>query len=268
MCMIPVSRFYQGYKYGLLKGGTMIRFILAGTTVVGFLILSIPLLLVEWIIGKFSPHIRDISSLRIVQGVFRAVLFVSGVKLTVIGEENIPRDQAVLFVGNHRSFFDILITYVHCRKTTGYIAKKEMLNIPLLNFWMMYLHCLFLDRTNLKEGLKTILKGIEEIKKGTSICVFPEGTRGTAANEADMLPFHEGSFKLATKTNCPIVPMAMNHTASIFEAQFPKIRPTHVILEYGKPIIPSALPKEDTKRIGAYTQNVIQEMIKKNAAAV
>lgn len=246
----------------------MIRFILAGTIVVGFLILSIPLLLVEWVIGKFAPRAKDVSSLRIVQGVFRAVLFVSGVKLTVIGEEHIPRDQAVLFVGNHRSFFDILITFVRCHRTTGFIAKKEMQGIPLLNYWMMNIHCLFLDRANIKEGLKTILNGIKEIKNGISICVFPEGTRGEGKTEEDMLPFHEGSFKLATKPNCAIIPMAMTNTASIFEAQFPKIQPCHVILEYGKPIIPSELAKEDGKRIGAYTQDIIKEMLKKNAAAV
>jgi len=249
-------------------GGTMLRFIIICIIVGGFLILSIPLLCVEWIIGKFAPRTKDISSLRIVQGVFKLVLWVTGADITVIGEENVPKDRALLFIGNHRSFFDILITYSRCLNVTGYIAKKEMLKIPLLNFWMMYLHCLFLDRVNLKEGLKTILKGIEELKNGVSICIFPEGTRGTADSELSMLPFHEGSFKLATKTNCPIIPMALCNTAGIFEAQFPRIKPCHVILEYGKPIIPSELSKEDARHIGAYTQQIIKEMLQKNISAV
>ena len=243
----------------------MIRFIFVCIVVGGFLILSIPLLLIELVIGKFAPRAKDISSLRIVQGVFRLCLFITGVKLTVIGEENVPRDKAVLYIGNHRSFFDVLITYTRCHDVTGYIAKKELLKIPLLNFWIMYLHCLFLDRHDIKEGLKTILKGIAEIKSGVSICIFPEGTRSEGETEVDMLPFHEGSFKLATKTDCPIVPMAMTNTAEIFEAHFPKIKPCHVTLEYGKPIIPSELSKEDSKHIGAYTQNVIKEMLRKNA---
>jgi 1-acyl-sn-glycerol-3-phosphate acyltransferases len=246
----------------------MIRFILVCIIVVGFLILSIPLLIIEWIIGKFSPRLKDISSLRIVQGVFNACLFATGIKLTVIGEENVPRDKAVLYIGNHRSFFDILITYTRCPNTTGYIAKKEMLKIPLLNFWMMYLHCLFLDRANIKEGLKTILTGIAKIKNGISMCIFPEGTRSNSEHEVDMLPFHDGSFKLATKTDCPIIPMAMTNTAEIFENHFPKIRPCHVILEYGKPIIPSELSKEDARQIGTYTQNIIKEMLHKNASAI
>jgi len=246
----------------------MIRFIIVCIIVGGFLILSIPLLIIEWIIGKFAPRAKDISSLRIVQGVFNLCLLAAGTKLTVIGEENVPREEAVLYIGNHRSFFDILVTYTRCHNTTGYIAKKEMLKIPLLNFWMMYLHCLFLDRHNIKEGLKTILKGIEELKNGISMCIFPEGTRGEGETEVDMLPFHEGSFKLATKANCPIVPMALSNTAEIFEAHFPKIRPCHVILEYGKPIIPSALSKDDARHIGTYTQNIIKEMLQKNASAV
>jgi len=246
----------------------MIRFILVCITVVGFLILSIPLLIIEWIIGKFSPRIRDISTLRIVQGVFHTCLFFAGTKLTVIGESNIPRDEPVLYVGNHRSFFDILVTYTRCHRPTGYIAKKEMLKIPLLNFWMMYLHCLFLDRVNIKEGLKTILKGIAELKSGISICVFPEGTRGKSETELDMLPFHEGSFKLATKSERAIIPMAITNTVEIFEAHFPKIRPCHVILEYGAPIRPSELSKEDSRHLGAYTQDIIKKMLQKNASAI
>ena len=103
----------------------MIRFILCVIVVVGFLILSIPILFVEWIIGKFNPMAKEISSLRIVQAVFRFILWISGVKLTVIGEENVPTDVPVLYIGNHRSFFDVPITYPRCPIRTGYIAKKS-----------------------------------------------------------------------------------------------------------------------------------------------
>lgn len=250
------------------KEAVMLRFILIVIILVGYLILSIPLLLIEWVIGKFNTRAKDISSLRIVQAVFRLMIFIAGVKTTVIGEENVPADQAVLYIGNHRSYFDILLTYSRCPNLTGFVAKKEMKKAPLLNFWMMYLHCLFLDRENLKEGLKTILKGIEKIKNGISIFIFPEGTRSRGESCLDMLPFHEGSFKLATKTNCPIIPVAMNNTAEIMEAHFPKIRPCHVIIEYGKPIIPSELSKEDVRHIGEYTRNIILDTLRKNESAV
>lgn len=246
----------------------MIRFILICITVVGYLILSIPLLLIEWIIGKFNPYTKDISSLRIIQGVFKVVLWITGVKVTVIGEENVPKDQPVLYIGNHRSFFDILLTYTRCPRLTGYIAKAEMEKIPLLSNWMRYLHCLFLDRKDIKKGMKTILTGIEKIKSGISICIFPEGTRNRAESDLDLMEFHEGSFKLATKTNCPIIPIAMNNTAAIFEKQFPKIKRTHVVIEYCKPIIPSELSKEEKKFIGKYTRDVILETLKKNEEVI
>ena len=82
----------------------MFRFICIVIFLILFLILTIPILIVEWIIGKFAPNARDISSLRIVQWGFKVILKITGVKTTVIGEENIP-DEAVLFVGNHRSYF-------------------------------------------------------------------------------------------------------------------------------------------------------------------
>ena len=246
----------------------MIRFILVCITVVGYLILSIPILIVEWIIGKFAPLKKDISSLRIIQTVFRFILWLTGVKVTVIGEENVPQDTPVLYIGNHRSYFDILLTYTRCPIRTGYIAKKEMEKFPLLSDWMRNLHCLFLDRSDIRQGLQTILTAVEKVKSGISICIFPEGTRNKNADELDMLPFHEGSFKIATKAKCPIIPIAMNNTADIWEAHSPKVKRTHVVIEYGKPIYPDELNKEDKKHLGEYTQNVIKEMLKKNKELV
>lgn len=242
----------------------MIRFLLCVIVVVGFLILSIPILLIEWIIGKFSPMAKEISSLRIVQAVFRVVVWVSGVKVTVIGEENVPKDTPVLYIGNHRSFFDIPLTYPRCPIRTGYVSKKELEKVPLLSTWMKRLHCLFLDRKDIKQGLKTILEAIEKVKSGISICIFPEGTRNKNPDETDLLPFHEGSFKIASRAKCPIIPMAITNSANIWEAHFPKVKSCHVVIEYGKPIYVDELDKEEKKHVGAYTQNVLREMLIKN----
>ena len=107
------------------RGTIMIRFLLVAVIVIGFLILSIPVLIVEWIIGKFSPMTKEISSLRLIQGAFKFILWVAGTKITVIGEENVPKDTPVLYIGNHRSYFDILLTYSRCPIRTGYVAKKR-----------------------------------------------------------------------------------------------------------------------------------------------
>lgn len=235
----------------------MIRFILIVIFVVLFLVLSIPLLLAEWIIGRFSPDVKSRSSLAIVNWAFRQVIRLAGTKVIAIGEENIPKDSAVLYVGNHQSYFDIVLTYVRVPRPTGYVAKKEMLRYPLLVNWMKNLHCLFLDRDNIKEGLKTILAGVEKVKNGISICIFPEGTRNKVADT--FLPFHEGSFKIAEKGNVPIIPMTIVNSGAVFEDQFPRIRKNTVVIEYGKPIYIKDLDKETKKSLGTYVSGIISE---------
>ncbi len=240
----------------------MIRFIFVATFVVLFLILSIPLLLIEWIIGKFNPDVKSKSSLAIVNWAFRQVIRISGTKVIAIGEENIPSDSAVLYVGNHRSYFDIVLTYVRVPRPTGYVAKKEMLRYPLLVNWMKNLHCLFLDRDNIKEGLKTILAGVDKVKSGISICIFPEGTRNKVADT--FLPFHEGSFKIAEKGNVPIIPMTIVNSGAVFEDQFPRIKKNTVVIEYGKPIYIKDLDKETKKSLGTYVSGIISDTYFKN----
>lgn len=240
----------------------MIRFLLVVIFVALFLVLSIPLLVAEWIVGKFNQDLKDRSSLAIVNWAFRQVIRIAGTKVIVLGEENVPKDTAVLYVGNHRSYFDILLTYVRVPRPTGYVAKKEMAKYPLLSNWMRYLHCLFLDRQNVKEGLKTILTAIDKVKSGISICIFPEGTRNKTADT--FLPFHEGSFKIAEKGDVPIVPMTLVNAADIFEDHLPKIKKTTVVLEYGKPIYVKELDKETRKSLSTYVSGMIAETYFRN----
>ena len=236
----------------------MIRFILVTLTLLLYLILGIPVLLIEWGISKWNPHFRDISCLRMVQAAFKLILWLTGADITYIGRENIPKDQAVLYISNHNSYFDILLTYSQCPGLTGYVAKAEMLKAPLLRDWMKRLYCLFLDRSNIRAGMQTILTGIEYIKKGISICIFPEGRR---SRDGKMQPFKEGSMKVASKTGCPIIPIAITGSAEIWENHMPKIKPCRVIVEYGAPIRPKELTKDEQKFLGSYTQQKIQEML-------
>ena len=230
-----------------------------------FLILGLPVLGIEWIISKFNKAHADMVQLRIVQWGLKCVAFISGVKLTVIGEENVPRDEPVLYIGNHRSFFDVVVTYARCPGLTGYIAKDGVNKVPIFRIWMKRLHCIFLKRDDMKEGLKVILKAIEYVKSGISICIFPEGTRNKDRyNPTSLLPFKEGSFKIASKTGCKIVPMALIGTADILENHFPWIHSTDIKLIYGEPIDVSALDKDQQKHVGAYCQTVVEELIRSN----
>lgn len=240
----------------------MIRFIILLLFLFIFFTLSLIMLPIEWVIGKISPSAKDKSSLAIVQFAFRVILLISGVKTTIIGLENVPKDEPVLFIGNHNGFYDIIIAYVLMKRPTGFVAKKEMWKVLIMRRWMQNLYCLFLDRENMKEGLKTILKGIDYIKDGKSIFIFPEGTRNKT--DGDMLPFKAGSFKFAEKTGCKIIPVTQNHTECIFENQAPKLRRTHTVIEFGTPIDINTFSKEERKNIASYTQNIIRETYKKN----
>lgn len=239
----------------------MIRLIFIALFMLLFFITGVLIWGIAWLIGRKNQHKADLLCLRAVQFAFKVILWISGVKVDVYGEEHVPKDEAVLYIGNHRSYYDILITYARCPRLTGYVAKDIMLRYPFLNVWMKKLHCLFLNRSDIKEGLKMILAGIDQINNGISMCIFPEGKRCSLPNETDMMPFKEGSLKMAEKTGCAIIPMAMLHTADIFEKHIPYVKPAHVTLMYGEPIYVKDLDKAQKKHLGAYTQNIIKGML-------
>ena len=241
----------------------MLKFILVAATVILFLVFSIPVLVWESYLGKKDPEKRDWQSLHIVQWIFRIILKMAGVHITVKGIENIPKDRAVLYVGNHRSYFDILTGYVTVPTLVGFVAKKEMEKWPLLSNWMKNVHCLFLNRTDMKEGLKTILEGIAQVKSGISVWIFPEGTRNKNEDLMDLLPFKEGSLKIAEKSGCPVIPVAITGTDDVFERHTPWIRKSYVIIEYGEPIYLKELPPDKKKFPGAYTRDVISSMLRR-----
>ncbi len=245
----------------------MIRFIFVVILLLGFLAASsLPLLIGEKLLWKNDTKRRQEYCLKVVQSMFRLLLRVTGSTVIVKGRENIP-DQAVLYVGNHRSYFDILVGYVTVPGLTGFVAKREMLRYPVLRRWMQNVNCLFLDREDIKAGLKTILDGIEKIKKGVSIWIFPEGTRNTNYDVLDMLPFKEGSLKIAEKSGCPVVPVAITGTQEIFEQHIPFMRPSRVTIEFGEPFYIKDLTSEERKHVGAYTEKLIREMLEREQKA-
>lgn len=230
-----------------------------------FFIVSLPLFLYEMLLGKINPRKKAASSQRIVSWAFRVILFLSGAKYEVKGLENIPKDAAVLYVSNHRSYFDIVLAYSTVPTLTGFVAKKEIKKVPILRVWMKYLNCLFLDRDNPREGLKMILTGVDMVKQGYSVFISPEGTRN---HGKDMLPFKEGSLKIAEKAACPIIPVAITNTDNLFENHFPWIRKAHVAIEYGAPVYPDVLSKEERKFLGSHVQNIIRTMLEKNEEGI
>ena len=152
---------------------------------------------------------------------------VSGAKVHVSGLEHIPKDEPVLFVSNHQSNFDTALFMSYIRKPKGFIAKKELAKIPMLPIWMGHLRCVLMDRTDMKKQLQSILEGIQILKDGHSMVVFPEGTR-SQSNE--MAEFKPGSFKLATKTKVPIVPVTICGSYKLMEQNNNRIKPADVYI--------------------------------------
>ena len=204
----------------------MIRLIIVVLLLLIFAVFSLIALPILWLIGKKNPVVKEKASDAIARFMFRLILFVCGTKTTAIGVENIPTDKPVLFVGNHRGFFDVIISYTYIKTRAAYVAKKEMAKVPILRVWMRNIRCLLLDRQNTREALKSILSGIEYIKDGTSLVIFPEGTRNKGEG---VMEFHAGSFKLAEKSHSLIIPVTQNNTSAIFEDQKPFLKKAHKI---------------------------------------
>lgn len=196
----------------------------------------------------------------IVRKKFKGVLKLSGVTIVAKGLSNIP-DTAALYVGNHRSYYDIITTHVAINRPVGFVAKSEMTKIPFLAQWMENIGCLFLDRKDNKKALKTIIEGVKMLKEEqVSLYIFPEGTRG---HTDEMAPFKKGSFKMAEKSGVPIIPIGIANSDNVFENNglFRKIRGKKVYLNIGEPIYTKNLTEDEKKHIDVYVQNIVAGLI-------
>jgi len=181
---------------------------------------------------------------RLAQAWAWSITKVAGVKVTVTGKENIPKNgSSVCFVSNHCGYFDIIILLAYCGRTFGFVAKKELLLVPFLNCWIYMLGGLFIDRKNVRKAIKTINKGVQRIKAGNGMLIFPEGHRSKGRG---LLPFHPGSLKLATSAEAPIVPVAIDGSYDVFEKTY-RVVSTEVKLAFLKPIETAGLPPEERK---------------------
>ncbi|MBR1758067.1 MAG: 1-acyl-sn-glycerol-3-phosphate acyltransferase [Lachnospiraceae bacterium] len=227
-----------------------------------YLIISLPLFLVAFILKKTKgPNAAHAFAQPFVNWGWRCILWLSGSCVTVKGQENIP-DGPVLYISNHRSYWDIMVIYTTVRGLTGFIAKKSMGKVPLISYWMRFMHGLFLDRENIKEGLKTILQAIDYVNDDqVSIFIAPEGTRN---HEDQLLPFKAGSFKIAQRTGCPIVPVVNINTDGAYELHRPWVRPAKMAVIYGEPIYMDQLEPQNRKHIAEYVQGIIQKMYDEN----
>ena len=229
-----------------------------------YLVLTLPVMGILRLIGRKHPETMERATKAMISWIFRVLLAACGTKVTFLGEENVPKDTPVLYIGNHRSMFDVVITYMRAPGVTAYVAKKELEKVPIFGWWAQNMHALFFNRDDMKEAMKMIKDGIDLLKGGTSVFVFPEGTRNKNPEELPLLEFHEGSFRMASRSGCPIIPVSICNTSNVWEGHFPWIHSAKVIVEYGAPIYMKELSREQQKHVGAYVREQMQETIQKN----
>ncbi len=230
-----------------------------------WLVGTFPIYLIVAFIGIFNKRACAAFSQPFVNAAFRFLMWIAGAKVTLIGREKIPKDTPVLYVSNHRSYADTPLGYMYVGGLTGFIAKKEIKKFPILPLWMKNMTCLFLDRDDMRQGLKTILTAVENVKKGYSVFIMPEGTRN---HEEEMLPFKEGSFKVAEKAQCPIVPIAFSNTDALYELHKPWVKKAKVVVHFGDPIPTTDLSREDKKALAGKVQGIIADMLKEDKALI
>lgn len=235
----------------------MLRTILVLTFIVFFLIIYLPVLGILGIIKKYNKTFVDTISQRILRNVCNVVVILAGIDLTIEGKENIPKNTPVLFVANHTSYFDIICTLSQNTGRFGYIAKLELSRIPSLRIWMHRINCIFLDRNDIRAGMQAILSAIDNIKNGISVFIFPEGTRH---HDGKIHEFKGGSFKIATKTECPIIPVSIKGGDDVFEKHIPRVFPAKVHIKYGIPIYTSNLTKEESSSLPELVRNTVENM--------
>lgn len=181
-----------------------------------------------------------------------------GAKVNIVGKENIPQG-ACLYVANHQGFFDIPIVVETVGNSVGFIAKKELLKLKVLTYWMTQMHCIFMDRSNVRESIKAINEGVENLKKGHSMVIFPEGTRSKGPSIGE---FKKGSLKLALKSGVPIIPIAIDGSYKLREGnEKSRIKPGEVKVTICKPIYTENLSREDQTNLAGIVKAVITSNI-------
>lgn len=139
----------------------------------------------------------------------RIWLKLSGMKVRVLGKENLQKNQSYVFVANHHSYLDTAAMFAYTGKKMGVIAKKEMLKLPIGGRFMKYVNVLAIDRSDAEKAIETMNDAAEKMRSGVSFGVFAEGTR---AMPFELLPFKKGAFHIAIETGFPIVPVAFKNT--------------------------------------------------------
>ena len=177
------------------------------------------------------------------------------IQVHVSGIEKIPKDTKVLFVSNHRSNFDPIVTWYALKKwKIAFISKPSNFEIPF--FGRIIRKCCFMpiDRENPRNAIITINKAAKLLKKQeVSIGIYPEGTR---SKSCELLPFHNGVFKIAQKAEAPIVVLCVTGTEKISKRT--PFRRTDVYLDVLEVFSAQGIKETKTEMIGTAVRRLIE----------
>lgn len=182
----------------------------------------------------FKNHIADRFAYYFTRFWARSIISTSGSKVTVIDIVNLATEKNICYISNHQSLFDIPVLMGWLGRPVGFIAKKELEKIPVLNGWIKAIHSAFIDRSSARKAIDSLNQAAEEIKLGHAIVIFPEGSR---SKNGQINEFKTGSLRLAFNSNAIIQPITIIGTRMIFEANR-KIRSSKLIIKIHPPIYP------------------------------
>ncbi len=234
----------------------MFRTIIVFLYVAGYLIAALPGLLHAKLLEKKPEKHAAFCRKKILKFVRRAIK-VMGMQVEVRGLEHIPA-QATLTVYNHQSLLDAFVLIGKMPNTESMVAKKELEKVPLLSDWMRAGKCIFIDRESPRAGLLCIKKGAELLARGVNVTIAPEGTRNRGG---EMREFKAGAFKMATRAQAPILPIAIEGTYKLFEANKNRIKAGRVIMEVLPPIPTAGLSREEEKELPERVATLIEETV-------
>lgn len=170
-----------------------------------------------------------------------SAFFALGVTVHVDGRENLPIETNICYMANHQSMLDILAFAGPAKLWASVFAKAEIKKVPIINLWCYALGCVFIERTSPHDTVKAILKGVQKLKEGKPMLIFPEGTRSKVDSIGDL---KNGSLKLATRSKAIIVPITIKGLRHGLEG-ITNYRRVHAYFSIGKPIPTDSLSKEE-----------------------
>ncbi|MGB9712014.1 MAG: lysophospholipid acyltransferase family protein [Dissulfurimicrobium sp.] len=177
----------------------------------------------------------------------KLLFIVAGLRLNVTGSENIPLGRPVVFASNHASQLDIPVLYLALCVQFRFLVKKELFKIPLFGQAMRMAGYIPIDRSGGKTAVLGLRDAAKRIREGTSIVVFPEGTR---SSDGRLQPFKIGGIKVAIESGCPIVPVAISGSHKVLPKGSLMIRPGGIIsVSIGRPIDPKGSRDDLTKEV-------------------